>query len=359
MQSMTSLATRFLHLLPPEASHRWAVHACGAYGRSPVCCPVPKASPMLAQKLWGLSFPHPLGMAAGFDKNAQCVDGLLRLGFAFVEAGTVTPHPQPGNPSPRLFRLTEDAAIINRLGFNNHGIDAFCANLERARKPGVVGANIGKNKESQDAIEDYRIGLERCYPHADYITLNVSSPNTPGLRNLQHGGALKELLTALQERREQLVAETHLTRPMLLKIAPDMGLDELELLIATARPFVDGVIISNTTIARPSSLRSCYAAETGGLSGTPLFEASTALLAHAYRMTEGQLPLIGVGGIASAEDAYRKIRAGASLLQLYTAFIYQGPGVVSRILSGLPELLRRDGFASIGDAVGASLPCAA
>jgi dihydroorotate dehydrogenase len=295
-------------------------------------------SPELGQRLWELDFPNPIGIAAGFDKDARAPEALLRLGFGFVEIGTVTPRPQPGNPLPRVFRLEADGALINRMGFNSGGLDRVVERMTpRRREAGIVGVNIGKNRDSADATPDYAEGVRRAAPLADYLVVNVSSPNTPGLRDLQARAVLEALLRQVLAARD----ETGARPPLLVKIAPDLTAEERTDIAAVALATgIDGVIIANTTIAR-------------GLSGRPLFAASTALLAEMYRLTEGKLPLIGVGGVASADDAYVKIRAGASLVQLYTALVFAGPGLLARIKTGLAALLRRDGFASVAEAVGA------
>ena len=307
---------------------------------------------MLRTRLWGRDFPNPIGIAAGFDKDARVPDALLRLGFGFVEIGTVTPLPQPGNPRPRVFRLDADRALINRLGFNSGGLDLVVERL-RARAgatAGIVGVNIGRNRDSADALADYIEGVRRGAAVADYLVVNVSSPNTPGLRDLQAREALEALLRELVAAREA----TQHSVPLLVKIAPDLGEAERADIAAVALASgIDGIIVSNTTVARPSGLRSPHAREAGGLSGPPLFAPSTEILRDMYRLTHGRLPLIGVGGVAGADDAYAKIRAGASLVQLYTALVFEGPGLLGRIKSGLADRLRRDGFASIGDAVGA------
>ncbi|MCD6034480.1 MAG: pyrD [Rickettsiales bacterium] len=313
--------------------------------------------PSLNVRLAGLVFPNPLGLAAGFDKNAECIPSLTRQGFGFVEVGTVTPEPQTGNPKPRLFRLNEDEAIINRMGFNNKGSRAFIENLNNSKDQWndkvIVGANIGKNKTTEDPISDYLTLLERCYGMSDYITVNISSPNTPGLRDLQGKEALNQLLSALMDKRKLLVANTGKTVPLFLKIAPDLSLIQAEDVVESVLSYpIDALIVSNTTIARPDTLQSPYKTETGGLSGHPLFVPSTELLRTIYRLTKGKVPLIGVGGIGSAEEAYTKIKAGASLIQIYSMLIYKGFSVVNKITSGLAERLERDGFASISEAVG-------
>ena len=309
-------------------------------------------SPRLATTVAGLSFPSPVGLAAGFDKNAEVPDQMLALGFGFAEVGTLTPRPQQGNPRPRLFRLVEDRAVINRMGFNNGGQDMAVRRLSRRRRggPGVVGINIGANKDSADRVADYSATLTAFAPLADYITLNISSPNTPGLRALQSRAALDELLHAVLEARAGLTARP----PVFLKVAPDLEPADVDDIAAvTLSRGIDALIVSNTTIARPSSLLSRHKGEAGGLSGAPLREPALTMLRRFRAATGGRLPLIGVGGIASAQDAYARIRAGASLVQLYSALVYEGPGLIGRINAGLVALLNRDGLATIGDAVGA------
>ncbi|MDO8605818.1 MAG: quinone-dependent dihydroorotate dehydrogenase [Phaeospirillum sp.] len=307
--------------------------------------------PELKTTLWGRDFANPIGLAAGFDKNAEVADAMLAQGFGFVEIGSVTPRPQSGNPRPRMFRLPEDAAVINRMGFNNQGVEAVAGRLAARRRVGIVGANLGKNKDTEDAAADYEIGAARLGPLSDYLVINVSSPNTPGLRALQGRDQL-----------EALVGRTHaaLTKamptgapPLLLKIAPDLAWEDLSDIAAVALAGgLDGLIVSNTTVARPETLRSGNAKETGGLSGAPLFESSTAMLRRVHELTHGKLPIIGVGGVASGSEAYVKIRAGASLIQLYSAMVYRGPALITRIKRELLDLLTRDGFSSIAEAVG-------
>jgi dihydroorotate dehydrogenase len=334
------LLTRALHLLPPEAAHGLALWALGR-GLAPAASPV--VSARLATSFCGIELPHPLGLAAGFDKNALATRGLFRLGFSFVEIGTVTPRPQAGNPKPRLFRLRREQALINRIGFNNDGVDVVRARL-MARDPtlGPLGANIGANRDSADPVADYVACLRALYPLVDYVAINVSSPNTPGLRDLQQRARLDELLGALLETRQSLATDRP-AKPLLVKIAPDLAPDD-EVAIAevvTSRG-VDGLIVGNTTIARPPVV--ARHREAGGLSGAPLFLRSTEQLLRFHRLTGGKMPLIGVGGILRGADAYAKIRAGASALQLYTALIYRGPPVVVRILAELERLLERDGI---------------
>jgi dihydroorotate dehydrogenase len=305
--------------------------------------------PILARRLWGLDFSNPLGLAAGYDKDARVPDAMRRLGFGFVEIGTVTPQPQLGNPKPRLFRLDEDQAIINRMGFNSDGLDAVIDRLSRRPRSGIIGVNLGKNRDTSDAAADYTEGVRRGARLADYLVVNISSPSTPGLRELQRRANLESLLHPILQARE----ESGCRIPLLVKIAPDLTTAEREDIASVALDAdVDGLIVANTTVARPVGLVSPNAQKSGGLSGRPLFAPSTALLADMYRLTQGQLPLIGVGGVASASDAYAKIRAGASLIQIYTALVFEGPDLVSRIKRGLADLLRRDGFSSIADAVG-------
>ncbi len=307
--------------------------------------------PVLATTAFGLSFRNPIGLAAGFDKDAVAVLPLMRLGFGFVEAGTVTPRPQPGNPRPRLFRLTEDQAVINRMGFNNGGLEAYRARLAALPRPlpAVLGANIGVNKEGAVPERDYPALYAALAPLADYVVVNVSSPNTPGLRDLQGEERLAAILEAIAATRAGLDRAP----PLLVKIAPDLADDALGPLVETcAARGVAGLIVSNTTITRPAALRSRHRGEAGGLSGAPLLARSTEVLRQVHRIARGRLALVGVGGVASGADAYAKIRAGASLVQLYTGFAYAGPALVPRLKTELAALLRRDGFARLADAVG-------
>ena len=350
MPNLYPLIRPLLRALPAEAAHRLTLAALGSSLGGLVAGPIAPDPPSLKQTLWDREFPNPVGIAAGFDKDAQVPDALLRLGFGFAETGTVTPRPQPGNPKPRIFRLYEDSAVINRLGFNSRGLEPMLARLAARRRTGIVGVNLGKNRSTEDIAADYLDGVRRVGTLADYFVINVSSPNTPGLRELQRREILGDLLRQLVLARDAAAPGT----PLLVKIAPDLTAEERADIAALASPSgVDGIVIGNTTIARPPSLRSRHAGETGGLSGRPLFTPSTALLGEIYRLTGGKIPLIGVGGIASAADAYAKIRAGASLVQLYSALIFEGPALISRIKRGLTELLARDGFASIADAIGA------
>ena len=344
---LASLALPLLRLLPAETAHGVTLSLLKA-GLVPKQAPV--RDPILASRHWGLDFPNPLGLAAGFDKNGEVPDAMLRQGFGFVEIGSVTPRPQPGNPKPRLFRLSEDRAVINRMGFNNHGLDAAAERLAARARHGVVGANLGKNKDTEDAASDYVLGVEALGPVADYLVINVSSPNTPGLRALQGRAPLEALIGRTREAVQNLLAP----KPLLLKIAPDLTEeDRRDIADVALASGLDGLIVSNTTIDRPSSLRSAHAKEGGGLSGAPLFEPSTKVLGEMYRLTGGKITLVGVGGIGSGEQAYVKIRAGASLLQLYSALVYGGPALVTAINRDLIRLLKQDGFSHIGEAVGA------
>lgn len=309
--------------------------------------------PVLHMRIWGRSFPNPIGMAAGFDKDAEVYDSLLQSGFGFVEVGSITPEPQPGNPKPRLFRLPQDNALINRMGFNSRGLARVRQRLEKRRhlRHGIVGVNLGKNRNGE-AEADYARGVRELAAYADYLVINVSSPNTPGLRALQSAVALRSLIAAVQQARDEAGTDDS-PPPLLLKVAPDLTPeDRQDIADVAAGSGIDGLIVGNTTISRPP-LHGAHAGEIGGLSGAPLFALSTEVLRDMYRLTEGRIPLIGVGGIASGADAYAKIRAGASLVQLYTALVYQGPGLLRRMKSELAQLLRRDGFASPAEAVGA------
>ncbi len=344
--SLYKLIRPLVFSLTPETGHNLAISAL-KYGLVP---PSPKPDfPELASELFGLKFENPVGLAAGFDKNGEAIKALLNQGFGFVEVGTCTPLAQKGNEKPRLFRLAEDGAIINRFGFNNKGAEAFVQNLKERPQNGIVGANIGKNKTSTDSIEDYIIMLEKVYGLSDYITINISSPNTPGLRNLQGREALDSLLGAIMAKRNTLSDKKI---PILLKISPDTNTHEREdIAEISLKHNIDGLIISNTTIGR-DFLSSRYAGETGGLSGKPLFKLSTETLRELYRLTNGKVPLIGVGGISSGDDAYTKIKSGASLVQIYSALIYEGFGLVTAINKRISELLCKDGFSNISEAVG-------
>ena len=338
-----ALAKPFLHKMDAEQAHRLTISSLKAGlggGQGAI------TSPALQTKLFGLIFPNPLGLAPGFDKNAEVPSAMLAQGFGFVEIGTVTPRPQQGNARPRLFRLVEDQAVINRMGFNNDGHEAVLRRLEaRRNRGGIVGVNIGANKDSTDRIADYVLGLEKFRSVASYVTINISSPNTPGLRNMQGREELSKLLSALNAIRKSKL-------PMLLKIAPDLAEADLQDVAKVCeQEAVDAVIVSNTTISRPTLL-SVHAGETGGLSGKPLFDLSTKQLALFYKMTLGKIPLVGVGGVSDVETAWAKICAGASLIQLYSALVYQGPALIGEICKGLELKLKAGGFANPQDAVG-------
>jgi len=309
--------------------------------------------PRLKQSVLGLNFDHPIGLAAGFDKNAEIYNALLGQGFGFVEIGSVTPKPQPGNDKPRLFRLALDQAVINRMGFNNAGMDVVAENLvsRMGHRSGIVGVNLGKNKTTVNAIDDYVLGINRLAPFADYAVINVSSPNTPGLRELQGRDALFDLLTAVKSALTAVEMDKKI--PLLLKVAPDLMDDDKQDIVDVALECaIEGLIISNTTIARPENLLDRQSQEIGGLSGRPLMAPSTAVLKDFYKLSNGKLLLIGVGGVSSAEDAYQKIRSGATLVQLYSAMVYQGPSIAGDIARGLADLLAADGFKNVSDAVG-------
>lgn len=343
------LAAAAARLLPPEAAHKAAV-ATLRHGIGP--------SPTLPERpvsLAGLTFANPLGLAAGFDKNAACAPGAMRLGFGHVEVGTITPNPQPGNPRPRVFRLAKDRAVINRYGFNSDGMAAAARNLQAMARPtGILGINVGANKTSPDPTNDYRLAVAALAQHADYITLNISSPNTPGLRDLQTDANLQALIRAARDGFEEAGCQ----RPVFVKLAPDLDNADIEAICDRARSErLDGLIATNTTIARPDDLRSASRGEAGGLSGAPLFASSTEVLALMRRCLDGgqggNAPaLIGVGGVSSGAEAYAKILAGASLVQLYTALALQGPELPARIIRELDSLMRADGVASVGAACG-------
>lgn len=314
--------------------------------------------PVLATRVWGLDFANPVGLAAGFDKDAEVMDALLRMGFGFVEAGSVTPRPQPGNPRPRMFRLPAHRALINRMGFNSKGLDSYRLRLEDryghgAKPTGPVGANLGKNKDTEQAADDYAVGVRAVAGFCDYLVINVSSPNTPGLRALQGRAMLRALLQRVLEARDAAVKAPF--PPLLLKVAPDLSEADIDDITAVVLELaVDGLIVSNTTVARPEGL-SGPVQQAGGLSGPPLMDAATAILAAFARRLGGKVPLVGAGGVASGADAYRKIRQGASLVQFYTAFAYGGPALLWAIKRDLAALLKADGYSSVAQAVGADL----
>jgi dihydroorotate dehydrogenase len=351
IRAFDAFSLPLLRWFDPEDAHRMAIQ-----GLRLLPTVKPRADDhKLAVRAFGLNFPNPIGMAAGFDKSAEVPDALLRLGFGFVEIGTVTPKPQGGNPRPRLFRLERDEAVINRMGFNNDGAEAALRRLAaRAHHGGIVGVNVGANKDSSDRVADYVKLIETFAPVASYFTVNVSSPNTPGLRNLQQSAALDELLAKVIDARER-VRRNAGDSPVLLKIAPDLSLTELDDVVHIARSRgVDGMIVANTTLARPSTLREqAKAKEQGGLSGRPLYRLSTRMVAETYVRTEGAFPLIGVGGIDSGGAALTKIRAGASLIQLYSSLVYKGLGLVEDIKNDLASTLLRTGRDSLSEIVGA------
>ncbi|MGR3564909.1 MAG: quinone-dependent dihydroorotate dehydrogenase [Heliomarina sp.] len=345
MSLIERLGLAFMHRIDPETAHGLAVRALqSGLTRKPG----PVTSERLRCTLAGIDLPNPVGLAAGFDKNATVIAPLSQSGFGFIEVGAATPRPQPGNPKPRLFRLSEDRAAINRFGFNNDGMEAIGARLAGRPKDAVIGLNLGANKDSADRAGDFATVLRHCGAHLDFATVNVSSPNTEKLRDLQGKAALTALLNGVMEARAELSRPI----PVFLKIAPDLETNELQDIAEVARDTgIDAIIATNTTLSR-EGLKSAHAGETGGLSGAPLFEKSTRVLAQLSQMTDGTIPLIGVGGIGSAEQAYAKICAGASAVQVYTALVYHGLALVGEIATGLDRLLARDGFANVADSVG-------
>ncbi|MFT3689406.1 quinone-dependent dihydroorotate dehydrogenase [Paenirhodobacter sp.] len=345
MSLIETLGLSVLLRMDPEVAHGLSIRALKT-GLMPM--PGPVSGSRLAVDLAGLKLPNPVGLAAGFDKNAEVVAPLMRAGFGFIEVGAATPRPQPGNPKPRLWRLTEDRAAINRFGFNNEGVGTLAARLARRPEGVPVGLNLGANKDSADRAADFALVLREAGPFVDFATVNVSSPNTERLRDLQGRDALAALLKGVIETRDGLPRRV----PVFLKIAPDLTPAELEDIAEVARGSgIDAVIATNTTLSR-DGLRSRFGNEAGGLSGAPLFERSTRVLARLSHLTQGQIPLIGVGGIGSAEQAYEKIRAGATAVQVYTAMVFEGLGLIPKIARGLDALLARDGFASVSEAVG-------
>lgn len=345
MKALEQIGLAALRRIDPETAHRIALRALNT-GLIPL--PGQITSPRLTTDLAGLPLSNPLGIAAGFDKNAECLSPLARAGFGFVEVGAATPRPQPGNPRPRLFRLPQDNAVINRFGFNNDGMETIADRLERRPEGSIVGLNLGANKDSDDRSEDFARVLARCGPFIDFATVNVSSPNTENLRDLQGAAALEALLLKATEARDWLPRRI----PLFLKIAPDLTDAELaDIARITLQRGIDGIVATNTTLSR-RGLNSPAQSEKGGLSGAPLFARSTRILAQLYELTEGRVPLIGVGGVFSAEDAYAKIRAGATAVQLYTALAYKGLSLGAEIVHGLDRILQRDGFANVAEAVG-------
>jgi len=345
-----SILRPLLFLLDAESAHHLAIQALklGAYSRNKN-----RPDPVLKSSLWGLEFPTPIGMAAGFDKNAEVFEALLNLGFGFVETGSVTPLAQPGNDKPRMFRLPEDRGVINRLGFNNKGLVPYTQKLKNWNSragSGIVGANVGKNKTSGDGIADFVACVSAVAEYASYLVINVSSPNTPGLRDLQARDNLQKLLDAVMQARRDCAKQP----PLLIKMAPDLSDEDMSDFADVAMTTkIEGIVVANTTIDRPASLLSKNKIETGGLSGEPLFEMSTQVLRDMYQLTDGTIPLIGVGGVSNGEQAYAKIKAGASLIQLYSAMIYWGPDIAAAIAVELAGLIKQDGYKSVSDAVGA------
>lgn len=349
MNVVFGTAQSVLKALPPEVAHGMTIRAlelgCHPRQSEPV-------SEKLQQTVWGLKFPNPLGIAAGFDKDARVVDAMLAMGCGFAEVGTVTPLPQSGNPTPRLFRLPEHGAVINRLGFNNGGHEAALRRLLSRRGDGIVAVNIGANKDAKDRAQDYVAGIEKFYDVASYFTVNISSPNTPGLRDLQAPEALDDLISRVMEKRAQLIASGKPRRPVVVKIAPDIAEDDVPAICERlVHHRVDGIAVSNTTLARPG-ISGAIARQGGGLSGRPLFHRSTAMLGRVYVTTEGKIPLIGIGGIDSGERALTKIRAGATLVQLYTGLIFQGPGLIAEITRDLGRACNAAQVSSISGLIG-------
>lgn len=346
--TLYKIATSVVRTLPPEAAHDATIKALklglGPINQRP-------DDPVLSTRVGGLDLPNPVGLAAGFDKDVEVPDAMLATGFGFVECGSVTPRPQIGNPKPRLFRLVEDKAVINRMGFNNSGLDVFKKRLQnRRQKRGLVGANLGANKDSVDRIEDYLTGLKSLWGLADYFAVNISSPNTPGLRGLQSRDAMDELLGRIEEVRAELTGDKP-SVPIFLKVAPDIQITDVERITDQARTYgMNAIIVSNTTLDRPDSLQSSHRAEIGGLSGAPLMDKSTLVLSEFASVARGRIDLIGVGGIASGADAYAKIRAGAKAVQLYSALVFEGPGLVTAIKRDLTARLKADGFNSVLEA---------
>ncbi|PZQ47387.1 MAG: quinone-dependent dihydroorotate dehydrogenase [Micavibrio aeruginosavorus] len=348
------MAKPFLHRMDPETAHGMTLRALKA---SVLPCPARIPDARLKSVLWNRTFPNPLGLAAGFDKNAEVIGAMLKIGFGFVEAGTVTPRSQEGNPRPRVFRDADHEAVINRMGFPNGGMENFRHNIEKfleekPRPAGIVGINIGMNKGVEDPAKDYCTLVRAFGNYADYLTVNISSPNTPGLRNLQARENLMPLLARILDERTKACGKTH-APPLLVKLAPDLNDDQLKDVAAClTEAGIDGVILGNTTLDRPDYLPADFYEQQGGLSGRPLTDKSTHIIRQFYKLTEGKMTIIGAGGISSAQDAYAKIRAGASLVQLYTALVFQGPSLVSDILTGLGRLLEKDGFDHITKAIG-------
>ncbi len=343
-----------LRFLPPESAHKIAIKALslglGPKDRTP-------DDPSLATSLWGLNFPNPVGLSAGFDKGAEVPNRMLAAGFGFVEAGTVTPLPQKGNPKPRMFRLNKDLAAINRLGFNSTGLTPYVHRISRRYKgAGVLGANVGKNKATIDGAGDYEIGIEAVAKYVDYLVINISSPNTPGLRAMQKRENLIQLIQRAKGARARASSDGNHCPPLIVKIAPDLSEEErADVASVITKHEIDGLTVANTTVARPKGLQEAKAKEEGGLSGAPLFPMAIKIVEDMYKRTGGKVPIIGSGGIASGEDAYAMIRAGASLVQLYTALVFGGLSLIPQIKHDLAALLAKDGFKSVNDAVGTNV----
>ena len=348
---MKNIILKIIRKLPPETSHNVTLRLLKLYPNynnvfEDAC---------LTQHMFGLDFVNPIGMAAGFDKNAEVINALFGFGFGFIEVGTVTPKPQYGNEKPRIFRLKEDSAIINHLGFNNKGSEYAEKKLKKLNLNSlsnrIVGINIGKNKETKNYIDDYNFCLEKLGPLAHYVTINISSPNTPGLRDLQNRGQIEKLVQSIKDKKNQVNSLNN--TPIFFKIAPDMEEEQIrDIALMSLANNIDGLVISNSTIDRPKTLNSNYKNEIGGLSGKPLFLKSTLMLRKMYTLTNAQVPLIGVGGVSNAIECYEKIKSGASLVQLYTALIYQGPDIINKILKELVNILKTDGYKNIKEAVG-------
>ncbi len=350
LSALFEIARPLLYVLPPEQANRLVVGslAAGLYPRAPDDC-----DSRLVVNLLGLRFPNPLGMAAGFDKDGRVPDAVLNLGFGATEIGTVTPLPQEGNPRPRVFRLRTDKAVINRMGFNNGGHATALARLQLRPERGIVGVNVGANRDASDRVADYVEGIRCFYDVASYFTINVSSPNTPGLRDLQAPAALDDLLARVLAAREEMMAARKPRRPIVVKLAPDLAEADLEPVVGVlmARG-IDGIAVGNTTLSRFGVSDAAAGKQAGGLSGRPLFHRSTVMLARVYRLTQGRIPLIGIGGIDSGAAAIAKIEAGATLLQLYTALVFEGPGLVARIKRDLVRYAEQEKLAHIGEASG-------
>ena len=348
---MQNIILKLFRNLPPELAHMLTLKSLQFSFRNKKIFD----DPILYQHLFGLDFSNPLGLAAGFDKNVEVVNSLLNLGFGFIEAGTVTPKPQYGNEKPRVFRLVEDSAVINHLGFNNKGSEYAKQKLRimnlNALSKGIVGINIAINKDTTNYLDDYNYCLEKLGPLAHYVTINISSPNTPGLRDLQNRGQIESLVQTLKDKKNS--TSTLESTPIFFKIAPDLNEEQIrDIALMSLANNVDGLVISNSTIDRPKSLKSSFKNEVGGLSGTPLFLKSTLILKKMYSLTNGQIPLIGVGGISNGLECYEKIKAGASLVQLYTAIIYKGPQIISKIKLDLTNSLKTDGYKNVKEAIG-------